>query len=259
MRWRHRSTPTPYSPRTVAGLTVDYRPRSDRRQKRIRLRLVPGRMLVSFPAGWTQRTIDQFIDQHHDWIAARAQPAPSYHTGQTLAGGWQLEIRPGQRRQMKSGRLIVSDQPARIEAGLKALLQRLAVTEIEPQARALADQTGLDQPDYWRFVYLTSCWGNCRWQSGSGGSSISLNTALVNLPAELVELVIIHELCHLKLRQSGHNPAFWQLFESHLPQARRLSRQLNRTWRPSLLPSSPPSPAKLGLATPVAAASGVGL
>ena len=259
MRWRHRSNPSLYVPRTVAGLTVDYRPRSDRRQKRIRLRLVPGRILVSFPAGRTQRTIDQFIDQHHDWIADRAQPAPTYHTGQILAGGWQLEIRPGQRRQMKSGRLIVSDDPDRIEAGIKALLRRLAVADIGPRARALADQTGLGPPDRWRFVYLTSCWGNCRWQSVGGGSSISLNTALVNLPAQLVELVIIHELCHLKLRQSGHSPVFWQLFESHLPQARRLSRQLNRTWRPSLLPPPSASLAKLEPATPVAAVGGIGL
>ena len=253
MRLRRRPTET-YPERTVAGLAVDYRPRRDRRQKRIRLRLVPGKILVSFPAGWSRRQVDQFIDQHQDWIAARAQPAPNYYNGQPLARGWQLEIRPGQRRQIRGGKLIVGDNPARIEAGIKALLKRLALAEIAPRAEVLASRIGLERPTDWRFVYLTSCWGNCRWQSDDEAGLISLNTAIVHLPAELVDLVIIHELCHLKLRQAGHSPAFWRLFEAELPGARRLSRQLNRAWRPSLLPaaSSTPDPVQILDPAPVA-------
>ena len=225
-----------WRPRTVAGLVVDYRPRRDRRQKRIRLRLVEGRILVSFPAGLSQVVVDRFITDNQNWIAARARPLPVYRTGQILARGWQLELQPEGRRQIRAGRLLVSDDRARIEAGIKALLRRLTLAEIAPRARALADETGLGQPSRWRFVYLTSCWGSYRWQTDDHRGVISLNTALINLPPNLIELVIIHELCHLNLRQSGHGPDFWQLFEHHRLGARSLSRELNRNWRPSLLP-----------------------
>ena len=245
---RRRSNPPQPPPRSVAGLVVDYRPRRDRRQKRIRLRLVPGRVLVSFPAQIKTEVVDRFIDDHLDWIKARAQPPPSYHNGQSLARGWQLEIRPGQtRRRIADQRLVVGGDPARIEAAIKALLGRLAQKEIEPRAQQLGITTGLGQPDRWRFAYFSSCWGNCRWQTGSDSGVIALNTALINLPGELVDLVIVHELCHLNLRQPGHGPDFWRLLESHQPRARQLSRRLSRDFRPGLLPATGTPGRGLGL------------
>ena len=247
--FRRRQLPkTRFFPnRLVAGLVVDYRPRHDRRQKRICLRLVPGRLLVSFPAGVKTEAVDRFIDDHVDWISARARPLPSYHSGQRLARGWQLEIEPGCRRRISSGRLLVSDDRQRIEAGIKVLLKRLSTTEVEPRARDLTATTGLGSPGRWRFAYFSSCWGNCRWQTELDSGAISLNTALVNLPDELVDLVIIHELCHLKLRRPGHGPEFWLLLESHLPAARSLSRRLSRDFRPGLLPTAADEGVGLGL------------
>lgn len=244
---RSRPPAKPPTPRLVAGLVVDYRPRRDRRQKRIRLRLVPGRVLVSFPAGTKIAAVDRFIDDHADWIAARAQPLPDYYNGQPLAGGWQLQIESGRRRRLSDGRLLVSDDRQRIEAGIKALLKKLSQAEIEPRARQLAASSGLGLPGSWRFGYFSSCWGNCRWQANSDPGVISLNTALVNLPSELVDLVIIHELCHLSLRRPGHGPEFWGLLESHLPTARTLSRRLNRDFRPGLLPADAVAGSGLGL------------
>lgn len=231
----------------VAGLVVDYRPRRDRRQKRIRLRLEPGKVLVSFPAGTKTQTVDRFIDDNVDWIAARARPLADYHSGQVLARGWKLEIEPGRRRRLAAGKLLVDSDRQRIESGIKALLKKLAQAEIEPRARQLSLQTGLGSPGCWRFAYFSSCWGNCRWQGKSDEGVISLNTALVNLPSELIDLVIVHELCHLKLRQPGHGPQFWQLLESQLPKAKSLSRRLSRDFRPGLLPEATAAGQGLGL------------
>lgn len=236
------------APRQIAGLVVDYQPRRDRRQKRIRLRLVPGRVVVSFPAGTRLAAVDRFIDDHAAWIAARAQPLPAYRDGQILAQNWRLLIEPGRsRRQIGGGQLRVGDDRQKIEAGIKALLKQLAQEVIEPRAKELAASTGLGEPAGWRLAYFNSCWGNCRWQTKSGPGVIALNTALANLPGRLVDLVIVHELCHLKLRQSGHGPDFWQLLESHQPGAKDLSRRLSRDFRPGLLPATAVAGAGLGL------------
>ena len=54
-----------------------------------------------------------------------------------------------------------------------------------------------------------------RWGSLSQRGYINLNMALVQLPEELMELVVVHELCHLK--HFDHGPGFKQLMSQCLP------------------------------------------
>ena len=54
-----------------------------------------------------------------------------------------------------------------------------------------------------------------RWGSCSSSGSISFCYRLVMAPAEVVDSVIIHELCHLV--HGGHGPRFWQLVVEYCP------------------------------------------
>lgn len=69
-----------------------------------------------------------------------------------------------------------------------------------------------------------------RWGTCSFHGAISLNAKLLFLPHDLVDYVMIHELCHSV--HHNHSASFWRLVEEHMPQAGTMRRRLrDDAWR----------------------------
>jgi predicted metal-dependent hydrolase len=93
---------------------------------------------------------------------------------------------------------------------------------LAPRFHALsASLSGMKlKPHSLRFYRMKRRWGSC-----SSKGVITLNTELIKKAPELIEYVILHELCHLKV--PAHNRAFYALLESVLPDWKTRRRELN--------------------------------
>jgi hypothetical protein len=129
------------------------------------------------------------------------------------------------RAHERAGRLIVRaedfDEDAQRSA-MKRYLARRARALLEPRLLARAEELGVSVPKVAIRAQQT------RWGSCSANGTISLNYYLVFLPAELVDYVLLHELCHR--RQLNHSPRFWMLLERAEPDSDRLRAELKRAW-----------------------------
>lgn len=62
-----------------------------------------------------------------------------------------------------------------------------------------------------------------RWGSCSSQGNLNFNCLLVLAPPEVLDYVVVHELCHRK--QLNHSPAFWNEVAKVLP-----NYQVHRNW-----------------------------
>ncbi|MDO5134770.1 MAG: SprT family zinc-dependent metalloprotease [Eubacteriales bacterium] len=58
-----------------------------------------------------------------------------------------------------------------------------------------------------------------RWGSCSSNQNLNFNWKLILAPMEVLDYVVVHELCHLK--EMNHSPAYWREVEKILPDYER--------------------------------------
>ena len=63
-----------------------------------------------------------------------------------------------------------------------------------------------------------------RWGSCSGKGNLNFNCLLILTPDEVIDYVVVHELCHRK--EMNHSPRFWAEVERILPEYRACRRWL---------------------------------
>lgn len=85
---------------------------------------------------------------------------------------------------------------------LKSWVHQQAIAYLLQRLDVLAKQCGFE------YQYCSVRHAKTRWGSCSATKAISLNAALLLLPKQLIDYVILHELCHT--RQLNHSAQFWQ-------------------------------------------------
>jgi hypothetical protein len=194
------------------------------------------------PLGTPDQAIAGFVDHHRDWISGKASVwlrALSGHPGSgslvdggailfrgeparvSVGGGGirqaQVVYRDGFRIALPDG-AAHAEREALIEAGLQRWLMRQAQIDARLYAERHGPRHGLVSSAV-RVRNQKHLWGSC-----TAKGVIYLNWRLIFAPRAVFEYVVVHELCHLRVR--NHQSAFWRLVGEVLPGYRRERRWL---------------------------------
>ena len=202
-----------------------------RRARRYVLRVrSDGSVRVTVPAGGSRAEAVRFLEKHAAWVQRErlrvrsAGSTPQWIDGATvLLRGQRVTIRTAGAGLDR--RVCCGDRSVRIPAGavdlrpyVEADLRALAREELGPRLTELAAAQGLTVAGF-SIRNQKSRWGSC-----SRTGRIALNFRLVQMPREVSDYVLLHELMHLK--EPNHSRRFWRLVEPACPGFRGAERWL---------------------------------
>ena len=133
---------------------------------------------LTVPASMPGADVDRIVAAHRDWIARE---------------------RAKQRPRLRLDPAAVSETEARRAA------RELVTMLCDDEAEGLGVR--------WSRIVIRD--QRSRWGSCSTRGTLSFNWRLVLAPFEVLDYVVVHELCHL--REPNHSHRFWRLVESRRP------------------------------------------
>ena len=139
------------------------------------------RVLVRAPLRLSQAKIDAFVESHVDWIQAHLE----------------------QQRQR-----MASTPPPPTQADIAALKAK-ARAVLPEKVAYWSEKMGI-RPTGLKITTARKRYGSC-----SGKNSLCFSCFLMDCPEEAIDLVVVHELCHIK--EKNHGPRFYALLGQYLP------------------------------------------
>ena len=149
---------------------------------------------VRAPRWLSKKEIDKILIEQEGWI--------NRHIEQT---------RQLNEKDAESGIRKLSDEDIR-------RLRELAYPVISERVRHFSEIIGVD------YGSITIRNQRTRWGSCSGKGNLSFNCLLMLAPPDVLDYVVVHELCHRK--EMNHSKRFWDEVEKVLPDYRKQRRWL---------------------------------
>lgn len=162
-------------------------------RKTISVELKPGRLIVRAPHRMSTQEIHAFLHRKKAWIETHL-------------------------RRMTERQEIIDQHGPYTADELRELAER-ARAVIPEKVRRYAPLVGVD------YGRITIRHQKTRWGSCSGKGNLNFNCLLMLLPDEVIDSVVVHELCHRK--HMNHSTRFYAEVERVLPEYRRWNKWLN--------------------------------
>ena len=190
---------------------------------------------VRAPLKLAQSTINAFVANRSDWIEkqrrllAERPVLPSdqlKHQGRLLYLGRWLDI---EHHMTRTRKVLIHDNELAVYGGDRECIEsRLLSWQSEQALKVFSERCAHwharfepELPPYHLKVRrMRRQWGNCRTNG-----RITLSLQLIRYPVELIDYVVVHELCHM--RHMNHGEEFHALMTEMMPDWRERKIRLN--------------------------------
>ncbi|MGZ8191609.1 MAG: M48 family metallopeptidase [Methylococcaceae bacterium] len=230
-----------------SDLPFSYTLRYSQRSTRVRIIVSADKVEVVAPVKVSAHRIQQFVYEKQQWILSALSKIASkvqlneipltpvlYHDGAEIAylgASYRLTIRPTTLKRLKiefsdefvayiPEALLIREHSEDIKAALIVWMKKQAKLHVERLVNQHADKKQLF-PRTINIRTQKSRWGSCGIHN-----DIQINWLLTMAPMEVLEYVVVHELCHIQVR--NHSSHFWALVAHHLPDYQSQRRWLRQ-------------------------------
>jgi predicted metal-dependent hydrolase len=213
------------------------------RVRRLSIKVKPfDGVIVSIPNRASYKQAEEFVGQKTEWIRQSLQKMEKFEEKLTVFSensgfrtkyhqliiekwnkeyisvrvlNWKIMVKYPENE-------IVRDEKIQkmIRKGIERALMIEALEFLPSRVMQLSKQLGF------KYKSLSMKNGKTRWGSCSSDNRINLNLHLMRLPDDMIDYIIVHELCHTV--QKNHGPNFWGLMEKVLPKSKALNRELKK-------------------------------
>ncbi|HUD05545.1 MAG TPA: YgjP-like metallopeptidase domain-containing protein [Candidatus Saccharimonadales bacterium] len=200
-----------------------------------------GEIRVVIPNWIPYKTAVNFAKSKNDWIGSQRSEVPEleFYNGQDIGRGHRLLICNDNsakiRTQIKGteARIYTNSNNRRSDEFHKAAYKLcLRVLKIQSKEIVLGHLKDLAEDNNFEYRALTARSLKARWGSCNQFKDITINIFLVQLPWELIEYVLLHELVHTKVMH--HQADFWEELSKYVSDPKSKRKEIKR-YKPELL------------------------
>lgn len=212
-------------------ITPDLIQRSNRKTLCLTI-LKDGMVIVKAPIKLSGAVIDKFIQSKQDWIASKLSIIAKTNNKFEDCINYKTAMLFGEKYEICLGSVkkVSRDEVHKKLVVPKDLQFQAIISKIKTWYKGIAKEVLVSRMSHisgkikikYDGLKLTNAKG--KWGSCNSKKVIRLNWRLVMLPPELIDYVIVHELCHIK--EMNHSQKFWSTLNAFLPHYQQLRVKL---------------------------------
>jgi hypothetical protein len=199
-----------------------------------------GQVKVSIPIWVSYKAGLEFVRSKEEWIKLNHKIVPLLTNGQSVGKAHHLQLLCDASKSNISCRVtnnsVLITYPSSSNPNdpeVQKVAQKACIRALRTQAESLLPQRldTLASKHNFRYNSVSIKHLKSRWGSCDQNTDIVLNLFLMQVPWELIDYVLIHELTHTQILRHGHD--FWVAMEKVLPDVKPIKQQL-RNYQPIL-------------------------
>ena len=233
----------------LTTLPFTYNIRRSHRVANARIVVKPGLVEIVAPLQMPEHKLHKFVESKQQWVSqalkkmAASSPEQSgfapveYNSGAMITyqgSAYPLMLKPSKLKRVKieftDGYIAYVPQtmsPDEQNGEIKEALIKWMKKQTKQLVVKIVENHATKKQLFPRTITVKT--QKSRWGSCGIHNDININWLLLMAPKEVLEYVVVHELCHIKVK--NHSSQFWSLVAEHLPDYKNRRNWLKKQGR----------------------------